>query len=461
MQPFKKIVVVAIDTLNVDHLGCYGYRVPKTPTTPFLDRLAANGARFNAHYATDVPTPPSYTAFLYGVRGIRNGIVGFNNRVSEFRCPSPSLAACFAERGYRTGMISNLLNIGRWYAAGFQDITVPGLRFQGGAAEDVTDDALRWLRHHGDGDFLLFVHYWDPHVPYFGRSRPEYRAMFPPDPYKAAAPDMRYFEANELLRKIYENKHRVNGDPLEPEKNLACYDANIRYTDDQISRLYGALEEAGLAEDTLVVVTSDHGEAFGEYGFFDHWSAYRNISQLPLILHGRGISRQVFDSYTQNVDVMPTLLELAGLDTPGNLCGRTLVPLLAGQADSVRDLAVTNTDATVIQRMLVKDGYALMRTFSRPIWDHIREFELFDLRKDPDQLHDIAAEEEARTKAMRLELEDWTAQTLQGMPDPLQLSLFRGGCGIWGWALNHLEPADLAEARRRYPELNAHTPIAW
>lgn len=454
MKKHNKIILITIDTLSSDHLGCYGYNIPKTPTTPFLDALAEEGVLFQKHYATDVPTPPSFASLLYGTRGIKNGIIGFNNKSSEFRSTAPSLAQCFQKNGFRTGMISNLLylEIGKWLVQGFQDIYPPGLRFQGGTAEEVTDESLRWLGMHGKKDLFLFVHYWDPHVPYLRRSRAKYRKMFSPGEYKNSVPDMKYFRKNKLLKVIYDEKHKFINDPLEPEKNLALYDANIRYVDDNIRRLCDGLKKMGIYEKTLFVITSDHGEAFGEYGFYDHWSCYRNISQIPLIFGGRGIKALKVSTYTQNIDVMPTILELAGLKIPRGLCGKTMVPVLTGKQKDFRDEIVTDSDASVIQRMYVKDDYALVHTPSRPVWKHIKEYELFNLAKDPDQVKDISSKEKERCNKMKLLLSDWLTEQLRGKPDVLQLCLMRGGW-MWKSLLRLLDPSDAEKLRREHPNL--------
>lgn len=450
-----KVILIAIDTLRADHWGCYGYDIPKTPTTPFLDTLSEQGALFLKHYATDVPTPPSYTALFFGVRGIKNGIIGFNNPASEFKCSTPHLAACFSNPEYfsgRTGMISNLFYFCPWLVKGFHDIYPPGLRGWGGTAEEVTNESIRWLKNHGKNDFFLFAHYWDTHVPYFKRSQEKYRKMFPATEYKDFAPDMKYIENNPYLKKFYDAKQKCNNDPLEPAENLALYDANIRYVDDNISRLFANLKELGIKDEILVIITSDHGEAFGEYGFWDHYSSYRNISQLPLIFTGPGIGKIKISGYTQNVDVMPTILELAGLEVPEGLCGRPMTPLLKGNQAHFRKEIVVNSDATVVQRMFVKDDYALVHTLARPVWDHIKEYELFNLLKDPDQVNNISSEEPDKTAEMRLALSNWLAEELNGRPDPLQLSVFRGGW-MWEFLPNHLEPSELEEFTNAYPEL--------
>lgn len=452
MQKCRKIILIAIDTLNVDHLGCYGYNIPKILTTPFLDSLAQEGAFFQKHYATDVPTPSSFTSLFYGIRGIKHGIIGFNNKPSEFYSSTPHLAECFFKNGFRTGMISNLLYPCPWLAKGFQDIYPPGLRFQGGSAEEVTNESSRWLKIHAKEDFFLFVHYWDPHCPYFRRSQKKYRRMFSANEYKDFAPDMKYFQKNKFLRRFHDAIHKYINDSLDPAENLAVYDANIRYVDDNIKRLFNNLGELDIKDKTLIAITSDHGEAFGEYGFWNHWSSYRNISQLPFILVGPGINNIKISSYTQNVDVMPTVLELAGLEIPEGLCGKTMVSLLKGNQNSFRKEIVVNSDATVIQRMYVKDDYALVHSLTHPVWDHIKEYELFNLSEDPDQLKDISLKEKNRTSEMRIALGDWLAEKLSGGLDPLQLSVFRGGW-MWKYIRRCLKLSEWEELIGNYSEL--------
>lgn len=454
MQKYKKIILIVIDTLNVDHLGCYGYDVPETPTTPFLDSLAEEGVLFQNHYATDVPTPSSFTSMFYGVRGIKHGIIGFNNNPLEFHVPSPHLAECLSKNGFCTGMISNLFYPCPWTAAGFQYIYSPGAVFQGGTAEEVTTESSRWLKAHAKEDFFLFVHYWDPHGPYFKRSKKEYREMFSADEYGDFAPDMKYIQKNKCLKELYKTgcEKVDNDDLLLPEEKLALYDANIRYVDDSIKKLFNTLKELGMKDETLVIITSDHGEAFGEYGLWDHLSSYRNISKLPLIFVGSSIDNKKISSYTQNIDIMPTILELADLDVPNRICGKTMVPILEGSLDDFRKEIVVNSDAGPIQRMYVKGDYALVHTLNNAVWDHIKEYELFDLSEDPDQVKDISSTKEKRTSEMRIALSDWLSEELKGMSDPLQLSVSRGGW-CWGSFSDTLEPSELKDLTENLPEL--------
>ncbi len=312
-------------------------------------------------------------------------------------------------------MISNLSLIYPWLHRGFLDIHKPGNRFQGGTAEEVTEEALRWLREFGKKDFFLFVHYWDPHVPYLERSRKEYRKLFSPNEYRDRAPDMVYINDNPDLEKAYQEKHKRMNDPYEPEKNLALYDANIRYVDDGIRRLFEGSAKLGINNDeSLFVITSDHGEAFGEYGFWDHFSCYRNISQVPLIIVGPGVKKGRAATYTQHVDILPTLCELAGIETEGAPCGKSMTDLLQGKQDGFREEIVTESAFVAIQRMYVRDEYALVHTLFRKERDHINDYELFDLRKDPDQVQDISERKTDLTRDLRIAMDDWVNREVGG-----------------------------------------------
>ena len=438
-----KLLLISIDTLRSDHLGCYGYNWTRNRTSPFIDSLAGGGVVFENHYATDVPTPPSYTSLFHGQRAIKNGIYTFFQYPREFSCPTPSMAERFFRKKHRTGAISNLCMLYPWLHAGFTDIYKPGNRFQGGSAEEVTREALRWLRDFGQGDFFLFVHYWDTHGPYLRRSHERYRPLFSPEEYRDRAPDMKYLEINPELGKSYREWHERIGDPQSPEENLALYDANVRYVDDQIKALFEGMKAMGVNPDDLfVMVTSDHGEAFGEYGFWDHYSGYRNIAQVPLIVRGAGVRPGRVQSYTQHVDVLPTLCELAGIEWQQRLCGKSMAGLLAGGGAPVRDFAVVEAGYIAVQRMLLRDEFALVHTMWRAgdaadvfpradapahtRWQadrkHIKTFELFDLRTDRDQVHDLSDTCKDRTDQMRIALEDWVIEnTGAGGLDRLRL----------------------------------------
>lgn len=419
-KKYNKIILLAIDTLRADHLGCYGYELQ---TSPFIDQLSENGVLLRNHYASDVPTPPSFTSIFFGERGINNGIIGFNDTYFDFKPSAPSLTESFAEQDFRTGMISNLLYRVPWLVNGFNDIFPPGLRFQGGMAEEVTEESYRWLQNHGQEDFFLFLHYWDPHKPYT-RAPDNYKNKFSPDQYTNIKPSMEYFEEDSLQWEMYKDT-RSHGSTA-PEDGLRLYDSEIRYTDDQIKKLFSYLGDLGLEDDTLVVLVGDHGQRFGEYGFWDHFSCYKNISHTPLIIWNNGDDKGEIEDYVQSIDIMPTLLDFAGTSVPEEIDGESLVPLLKGEG-SGRDYIVTNTDAIPVQRMYLDHDYGIVHTISCPVFKYIDNFEFFDNKSDPSQLNDISQKKEKQFIEYKIKLSNWVDKQIKDSPDPLQMRARRGG----------------------------------
>jgi arylsulfatase len=421
-----KIILIAVDTLRADHLGCYGYPLE---TSPRIDHLAQEGALFLNHYSTDVPTPPAYTAMFCAQRGLRNGIFGFRQTNYDFTTMTPLLAEHLAGAGYRTGMISNLLYPCPWLVRGFRDIVPPGLRFQGGRADEVTDEACRWLDQHGREDFFLFVHYWDPHVPYFRRAPQRYKDQFLEEDYSGIAHSTDMLERNPVVNVHY--RSRLQNGKYDWAEVLPAYDACIRYADEGIERLLDYLDTLGISEEVLLIFTSDHGEAFGEKGFFDHLGCYENICHVPLIVKwtGRIPPNSRIEGYTLCVDLMPTILEACGLPVPEGLCGKSLSTTWDGHGGPLHREVVSNGASIPIQRMYIKDGWALVHTLDKSVYTYLNTYELFRLDEDRAQEMDLAGSERAKFQEMRSGLDQWMDRELQGRPDLLQGLVLRGG----GW----------------------------
>ena len=441
-----KIILISVDTLRADHLGCYGYLLE---TTPVIDKLAREGVLFAKHYSTDVPTPPAYTAMFCGKRGLHTGIFGFGHTNwssahggSQYN-PSlntPLLAEYLAEAGYRTGMISNLLYPCPWLVKGFQEIIPPGLRFQGGTADEVTESACKWLERNAQEDFFLFVHYWDPHVNYFARAPQRYQDLFSGQDYSGIASKTGVLEEYPMMKEAYlaHFEYACNGESR-PEKMLMAYDACIKYADDGIGRLLDYLDKIRISDEVLLIFTSDHGEAFGERGFFDHHTSYENIAHVPLIVRWpkRIPAGKTVEGYTLCVDLMPTILDLCGLPAPKDICGRSLVEtIVRGKKSTCREV-VTNGAGIPIQRMYIKEDWALVHTLDRSICEHLNSYELFNLREDKAQEKDLAEMEKAKFSEMKMGLDQWLDRELKGKLDLFAQIVSPAG----GWMFSNIERA--------------------
>lgn len=441
-----KIILIAVDTLRSDHLGCYGYPYE---TSPCIDQLSEEGILFEKHYSTDVPTPPAYTAIFCGQRGLHTGIFGFGHTNSSSAFSSiwtpamiktPSLVEDLAKAGYRTGMLSNLLYACPWLVKGFENIVPPGLRFQGGTADEVTEEASNWLNKNYKENFFLFVHYWDPHANYFKRAPKKYQDTFFKKDYKKIAPTVEYLKKSPMVNEVYKTHRSLtcNG-KYRPEEIVPAYDACIRYADDGIEKLLNHIKKLKIEEETLLIFTSDHGEAFGERGFFDHLSCYENIAHVPLIIRwpkqipaGRRIK-----GYSLCTDLMPTILDFCQLPIPEGICGRSLKDTLLKGKDTSHSEVVTNGAGVVIQRMFIKDNWALVHTLDKSIYEYLNTYELFNLSEDKAQEKDLAKLEKDKFNEMRLALDEWLDKELKGKPDLLQEIVFKGG----GWCFFGIEKA--------------------
>ncbi|HUF22571.1 MAG TPA: sulfatase-like hydrolase/transferase [Vicinamibacterales bacterium] len=386
---------MTIDTLRADRVGVYGH---KQAMTPALDALAGRGVRFADATAHAPLTHPSHAAIMTGrypgAFGIRlNGMT-----------PLPAEATTVAERfraaGYATGAVvaSVILDEAYGMGQGFESyddrITAPAggdvaLSSLQRRADEVTDRALAWLasRSAKREGWFLWVHYYDPHLPYDAKSGT--------DP-----------NFNNLV------KNRP-------------YDAEVAYVDQQLARLLRGLDTAR----TLVAVTSDHGEALGDHGEGDHgYFIYDATLHVPLIIAGPGIAPRVVTEQVRLIDVAPTLADLAGLDrqpATGNrqpMDGESLRALMHGGAR--RDVPPSYAESWYPK---LHFGWSELRSLRVGEWKHIAapKPELYDLRTDPGELKNVIAARGSVAARMAADMQTITsgfdaraAETPAAAPDP-------------------------------------------
>lgn len=202
------------------------------------------------------------------------------------------------------------------------------------------------------------------------------------------------------------------------QKLTQHYDAGIHCADRQIGKLLDRCEELGLMQDTVFIVTSDHGEEFGERGMCcEHGSVREGTARIPLVIAGPGIDRGASQSLVTNVDIAPTVMNLFGLPCPGEWQGANLAPILeAPAAGKVRNELVISHAVYCAQRALLRDKYKLIKTDKT---SGETKLELYDLHDDPYEQHNLAESEPSLTQEMAEALDLWTEKMLRGRPDPL------------------------------------------
>lgn len=325
------VLVILVDTIRADHVGCMGYH---RNTTPVIDSLAAVGTLFTACQGQSSWTLPAMTTILSGLNAREHGAGRRYDALYGVSASIPWMPHIFKNEGYETGAFFNVLFMGSDFGfhRGFDhfDCPAPAPGGQPRNAGDTADAFLRWLDDvPADRPFFAAVHFFDPHIPY---SPPEpWNGMFTDPGYEGV-----YSEAWGGVSEL--NAVHFGRDTIPPDglaNLIALYDGEIAYTDMQIGRLAGGLRAKGLSENTLIVVVGDHGEEFMEHGGMDHGrTLYQEICHVPLVFCGPGVPRgETVHTLVAQLNIMPTVLDLCGIATPGQSLfspGFAAVPVPAG-----------------------------------------------------------------------------------------------------------------------------------
>jgi arylsulfatase A-like enzyme len=423
------IVVIAVDSLRADHLGCYGYR---RPTSPNVDALAQDSVVFDAALAAGIPTTPSFTTLYTGLHPYRHGIVAHygDRRLSEDVLLLPQLAK---RRGYLTAAVDSLVvqsgGRGSWFARGYDHYA--GFHYEpfGGQGSRLTDAALRLVKERTDKPLFLFVHYWDPHTPY---------GPLPPYDTLHYEPGSGAFEMSDVVGLCPEYYEAFVEDmnlehPDDYAYVVAQYDGEISQVDAHIGRLLDGIKDGGTWENTFLLFVSDHGECFGEGDFhFDHHGLYDAVTRVPMILHAPGLRPSRIEVLASTEDVLPTLADLAGLPLPDyDLTGESLLPHVEG-APPIRHRVVSSESTRQASLSLRTESWKLILPITedaegRPIPDFYNRPRrpdplLFDLQADPAEEQNLAPRMPEKLSEMRQQLEDWRGEMAKvtGEPDPIQ-----------------------------------------
>ncbi len=418
----SNILLITVDTLRADHLSSYGY--PR-PTSPTLDRLAAEGVRFDQATVQWPKTGPSMASMFTATYPKDNDIV---RQVGiPLPCRFRMLAEVLQRQGYATHAVvaNGALASEFFFDQGFDTYLETWKLAPRDPAEDpngaaaVTALALALLDRLDPGKpFFLWVHYLDPHFPY---SPPgEWRQRFQGDPWFDPAPRVHVF-ADKQTNQMY---GIGGGQVLDGRDELAFYvaryDAEIAYTDGEIDRLLAAMAERGLLERTLTVATSDHGESLGEHVYyFDHGRfTFQTCLRVPLIVHYPGVlAPRVVAEPVELIHLAPTLLEAAGvaLDDGAWMQGRSLTPWLRGQAPADGPVPVFaeggyetgNRWQKTVRADRFKLIFAESQTDQRWIGGVGQRFVLYDLAADPGETENVADRHPDELERLKLALWQW------------------------------------------------------
>ena len=372
----SNLLLLSVDTLRADHLGAYGYG---RATSPELDAFARGAVVFDEARAHSSWTLASLASMMTSRHPSTHGCRSFKSALD----PSfPTLAEVLRDAGYDTGLIASHAFLGRRHGLhqGFVHLDDELVSRDVSALDAITSDAvsdkaLAWLRHKGarrdDHPWFLWVHYFDPHETY-----------------------------------------RPHPGTIEPfgEEPSDLYDGEIAYTDRHLGRVLRALDEEGLAEDTVVVLLSDHGEELEDRGEIGHGhTLHRELLHVPLVIRAPGFEPRRVPHAVRGVDLLPTLLELLGVELPGALAdveGVSLVDAMRGGDPGelpvlaeLRLYPVREADSLELGpwKLIVEPGS--------------RRAVLYDRRTDPGERTDVAARHPALVEELREALERMLARS--------------------------------------------------
>ncbi len=293
------VILIIIDTLRADHLNCYGYH---RDTSPSLDSLAASGTRWENCQAQAPWTLPATATIFTGLNAKQHGTGRRLDGDHRLHSEIPIIPTIFSNAGYRTCGIFNvvLLNENHGFARGFDYYSCDDLGARRAAIS--VDEFLRWLESGSDErPFLAVLHFFDVHDPYD-----------PPPPF-----DKLYFPDDTLDVSMWEiTESGQIAHPEHLEHFLSRYDGGITWVDTQLGRLFSELRFRGYGDNTIIMVTADHGEEFLEWGWVGHGGhLYQELVHVPLIVSGPGIpSGEVITEPAAQFDILPTLLSICSIE---------------------------------------------------------------------------------------------------------------------------------------------------
>jgi len=422
------VLMIVVDTMGAGHVGAWNKGLD---TSPNMDALAAGGVRFSQAYSPAPWTQPAVASLITGLTPSRNGVLHILDTLPD---GSFTLARALSERGFKTsGVISHfLINTKHGYAQGFDQYNENAVAGHKELTSQVaTRNAIMEMRRLKDERFFLFVHYFDPHSEYMHHQQYDRTSG-----YQGKVRPM-----NMNILALRSNRHLMDSEDV--EYLVGLYREEIEYTDHYVGKLLAELETLGLKENTLVILTADHGEEFMEHDWIGHTSfLYDTLLHVPMVFNLPGrLKPRVVDEPVSLTDVMPTLMDLS-LNPPGNVSwdGRSLKDLLHGAKGNwdrplfsevsflapVEDQGTTKAEKEAFLAAVSLGDWKLIHDLDGNRWT------LYDRGPDPLEMHDLFSPDHKQVQLLQ----------------PLMLEWEQGKVETWGRDFDDLEQMSEEDRKR-------------
>lgn len=392
--PSKNVVIIMLDTVRTDRLGCYGN---PSGITPEIDKFGQGAIRFEQAFSHAPWTLPSVASLFTSQYPTQHGAGGYLGSFTILHDDAVTIAELFQRAGAVTGAITNVLFLTEKFGMtqGFDtvDATVPKQNILVRRAGPTTEAALRWLDQHSSKPFFLFVHYFDPHLMYDPPL--QFRKRFA-DAQDADSNDCIFGTVRDMIN-LRQGLVKLDSQTIGRLEKL--HNGEVAYTDAEVGKLLAGISERALDASTIVVITADHGEEFYDHGGFEHGHTfYDELLHIPLIVRAAGVGfmqtsadepqARGFSVGTtvRHIDVAPTLCELVGIRPASSFMGESFVPLLKGHEGKDRSVLSQGNMWGPGGNSWRKDGFKLVQQSSTA------ECELFDISSDPCEQNDLADE---------------------------------------------------------------------
>ena len=440
-----RIIYFDIDCLRPDHLGCYGYA---RPTSPAIDAIAREGTHFEHYYCASSPCVPSRAGWISGRFGIRNGAISnfgagaqFNLRTTPYSGPETDnemLTRQLRHHGCDTISFSNFADrhSAHWFMSGWSEYHTPNLKGGGETAEEVNVPLLRWLKHNATREnYFLHINYWDAHRCY--KMDPSWADRFKGTPVQPW-PDEETINAHQEIPGPFTARGQFRDgtspfalmpDSISSRKDfehvITGYDAAIAYVDHHVGIVLEELDRQGVLDDAAIIISADHGDAFGEHGIYtDHVCADECIHRIPLIIRWPGVAMpgHKSDALLHNVDFAPTLCDLLGIPMPTDWDGISFKENIQGNAGVDREYVVWDHGLYTVQRAVRTRTHLMVHTYDDYGYP-FQPVELYDMVQDPYQTRNIRDDHPDLVEQCDRFLTEWIEeQKAKGhcTPDPLQ-----------------------------------------
>jgi len=423
------VLLIVCDTLRVDHLGCYGYF---RETSPNINYVAEEGVVFEDFYDSGSPTGPCFTCIYTGLHTIHHKFYQFlTPNIRQVDDTIFTMPEIMHAMGYTTTALDNLIKQSarakhfvrgyefyiNWGPGSFRPTPADML------AEQLNRRLIPWIRNYADEKFFLLVHYWDPHTPY--NQPEEYRRIFRHE--KGTLSDLK-IETAPAGYKYIPGWGRVGefaDGEIKDNLSIDLYDGEICYMDQGIGEVISTLEDVGVLDDTLVIVTSDHGEnLLQHYNSWGHESLHDAVTHVPLIMrYPKKLPKGVrVKGFCQHIDLLPTIMDLVGATTDVlEIDGESIMPLLKGK--QIRDRifmeacngqrAIRTSEWKLLDSEWMGELLCYGERHNLP-----RKLELYNVKDDPMETINLAENEKEEAKELKEALREWVKANLIWEPDP-------------------------------------------